>query len=80
MTDIVRSQITEMIAMQAVTMYSTEKYLTWDELNVMPTFGEIWFWEKFDEMVEQAQMNLLGACEGWVTVEYEEEIADIIER
>ncbi len=83
MMDIVRSQVIEMIAIQAASIYSTGKRTTWDaftaQFEVKPTYEENWFWNNFSDMVDEAVMNLIGAVEGWVTVEYESDIADIIE-
>ncbi len=80
MMDIVRSQVIEMIAIQACNIYTVGSHRDWTDMEVKPTFEENWFWDNFNEMVDQAVMTLKGAVEGWVTVEYEEEIADIIER
>ncbi len=79
MMDIVRSQVIEMIALQACSHYMAGRSIKWVDMGVKPTFEEDWFWNHFEDMVDQAVMGLCGAVEGWVTVEYEEDIADIIE-
>ncbi len=79
MQDIVRGQIIEMIALQARCIYSTNSRKVWADMRVKPVFDEDWFWQHFTDMVDEAVMNLKGAVECWVTVEYEEGIEEILE-
>ncbi len=77
--DIVSSQIVEMIAIQACNIYSVRSHMDWADMEVRPTFEENWFWDNFNDMVDEAVMNLKGAVVGWVTVEYEEGVEEILE-
>lgn len=79
--DIQSGQVIEMIAIQAASLYSIGNGVRWKDMDVKerPVFEETWFWDNFNDMVDEAIMNLLGAVEGWVTVEYEQEVQDIID-
>ena len=72
--------VIDMITRQAVNIYSRGSKELWNEMDITPPFGEDWFWETFVDIVDESVMALNGAVEAWVTVEYEETIADILER
>jgi len=45
-----------------------------------PPFEESWFWEQFEDMVDQTVMQLRDSVEAWVTVQYEEDIIDKLQN
>ncbi len=79
MIDIVRGQVIEMIATQAASLYSRGSAIKWDDMDTKPTFDEDWFWNNFNDIIDEAVMGVPGAIEGWVTVEYEQDIIDLID-
>ncbi len=80
MMDIVRSQVIEMIARQALSLHSCGHSIKWADIDPRPIFEEQWFWDNFNDMVDEAVMGITGAVESWVTIEYEQDIIDIIDQ
>ena len=75
-----QQEVIEMIVIQSVSMSSKGSYVHWRHMENKPPFEESWFWEQFEDMVDQTVMQLRDSVEAWVTVQYEEDIIDKLQN
>ncbi len=79
-----QQQVIEIITAQAISRIAEGRTMSWDDVETLfdtgPTVDEKWFWDNFGSMCATAEKQMQPIVEGWVTVEYEEQIVDRIKN